>query len=628
MTFYERAAELVSKMTLDEKIGQLSNVAPAIERLGVPAYDWWNECLHGAAREGTATVFPQAISMAACFNTDLVEQVGVATSDEARAKYNEYRKFGYTLIYQGLTECAPNINIFRDPRWGRGQETYGEDPYLTGRMGTAFIKGLQGNGKHRKLDATLKHFAVHSGPEALRHGFNAVVSEKDLEETYLYAFKYCIDHADPSAIMGAYNAVNGEPASGSKWLLVDVLKNKWGFKGYMVSDDGSIADINLGHHYTKDETESAALALKCGCQMNIGFSYAYLKEAYERGLVTEEDITKAAEKLFEARFRLGMFDDDCEYNDIPYDVIECEKHRKLNLKIAEESTVLLKNDGILPLKEGITVAVIGPMADDSTVLLGNYNGTPSMYTTILRGMHESKSCKVLYARGSNALITQLRTKEHPINEAIIAARKADVVLLCLGINPSMEGEENAAPNSADHGDRITLDLPAPQLELANIILAEGKPTVLVNTSGSCINLDFAKGKCNAVIQSFYPGAEGGHAIANILFGKTSPSGRLPVTFYRSVDDLPPFEDYSMKGRTYKFFEGEPVFEFGHGLTYSDIREEWKDSYTVLVKNNGPYDTAYSVLRYDRLPYKSLADFKKIYLKVGESQLVEFDKSEG
>ena len=625
MTFLERAKELVSKMTLEEKISQMCHEAPAIERLGIPAYNWWSESLHGVARTGCATVFPQAIGMAASFNTDLIEEVGKVIATEARAKYNENKLFGEAVIYQGLTECAPNINIFRDPRWGRGQETYGEDPYLTARMGTAYVKGIQGDGKYRKVDATLKHYAVHSGPESMRHGFNAVVDDEVMFSTYLYAFKYIIDNADPTAVMGAYNAVNGEPASGGKRLLMDILYGQFGFKGIVVSDAGSIANSHLHHKCTKDETESAALALNNGMQLNIGTSYTKLGEAYERGIVSEETITHAVEKLFEVRFRLGMFDDDCEYDKIPYDVIECDEHRKLNRKMATESAVLLKNDGILPLDDTKTIAVIGPMADDKLVLLGNYSGTPSIYSTLLRGIQDASRGRVLYARGSNPFAEDENPcLEKPMHEALIAAKYADVVVLCVGINPSYEGEESDAPNSACNGDRDRIEMPEIQMELINKVLAVGKPTVLVNTSGSCIGLDFADKQCNAGLQYFYPGAEGGAALADILFGKVSPSGRLPVTFYRATSDLPPFEDYSMKNRTYKFYDGKPVYEFGHGLTYSEIEENWISDKTVEIYNKGEFDTGYSVLRFEYIPHKSLADFKKIFIRKGEKITVNFD----
>ncbi len=624
MTFLERAKELVGKMTLDEKMTQMRYDAPAIERLGIPAYCWWNECLHGVARQGAATVFPQAIGMAASFDTDTMYEVATAISDEARAKYNEYKKFGYTEIYQGLTYWSPNINIFRDPRWGRGHETYGEDPYLTGRMGTAFIRGLQGDGKYRKLDATIKHYAVHSGPEALRHQFDAVVSDKDLYETYLWAFKYCIDNADPSAVMGAYNRTNGEPCCASERLLKDILYGEFGFKGYVVSDCGAIVDIHEHHKITKDAAESSALAINSGCQLNCGKAYHWLCEAYERGLVSEETITAAVEKLFEARFRLGMFDSDCEYDNIPYETVECEKHTALNRKMAQKSMVLLKNDGILPLKQGLTVAVIGPNADSKNVLLGNYNGTPSRYSTILRGIQDASEGRVIYARGCHLFDPKINAwAEHPTNEAIIAAKKADVVIFCMGIDPGIEGEEGDNYSGSVSGDKIDLNVPACQIELAKKILEEGKPTIFVNVSGSCLDLSFAKEKCNAVIQCFYPGAEGGNALGDILYGKVSPSGRLPVSFYRSADDLPPFEDYSMENRTYKFFKGECVYDFGHGLTYSKINEEWADENTVTLSNVGDFDTDYSVLKFRYVPHKELCDFKCVHLKKGETVTVKF-----
>ena len=625
MTFMERAKALVAQMTLEEKMAQMKYNAPAIERLGVPAYNWWNECLHGVARSGVATVFPQAIGMAASFDTDMMYRVATAISDEARAKYNEYKKFGYTDIYQGLTFWSPNINIFRDPRWGRGHETYGEDPYLTGEMGVAFIKGLQGEGKYRKVDATIKHYAVHSGPEELRHSFDARVSEQDLRKTYLWAFKYCIDHAHPSAVMGAYNRTNGEPCCGSKTLLGDILYGEWGFDGYVVSDCGAICDMHRAHKVTANDVESAALAVNNGCQMNCGKAYEWLKDAYDQGLVSEETITAAVERLFEARYRLGMFDDDCEYDAIPYEVVDCEQHRALNRKMAQKCMVLLKNDGILPLGKDVrTVAVIGPNADEQSVLLGNYNGTPARYATLLRGIQDGFDGRVIYARGCHVTkpVTD-KDGEHPRNEAIIAAQKADVVIMVMGINPTIEGEEGDAYNAAKGGDRTDLELPAVQRELVDAIMALGKPTVFVNVSGSCINLEREDKTCNAVLQCFYPGAEGGNALADILFGKVSPGARLPVSFYRSVDDLPAFEDYSMQNRTYKFFTGKCVYDFGHGLTYSEIKETWIDEHTVELYNAGDYDTDYSVLKFDYIPHKCLTAFKCVHIRAGQTLKVTF-----
>lgn len=624
MNFQERAKALVGKMTLAEKISQLQYDSPAIERLDIPAYNWWNECLHGVARSGMATVFPQAIAMAASFDEQLMFDVANAISDEVRAKYNEYKKFGYTDIYQGLTCWSPNINIFRDPRWGRGHETYGEDPYLTGIMGTAFIKGLQGNGKYRKTDATIKHYAVHSGPESVRHEFDAEIDEKDLYETYLWAFKYCIDNADPSAVMGAYNRVNGEPCCASKTLLGDILYGEFGFNGYVVSDCGAICDINNQHKVTANEAESAAMAVNNGCHLNCGDAYKWLKTAVSLGLIDEETITKAVEKLYTARFRLGMFDDDCEYDKIPYDVIECCEHRKLNRKMAQESIVLLKNNGILPLKSCNTIAVIGPNADDKSVLLGNYNGTPSKYTTYLKGIQDGCKARVIYARGCHITNDNIHTwAEHPMNEAIIAAEKADVVIMCMGLNPSLEGEEGDAYNGDISGDKKDLELPKSQRVLIEKIVQMNKPVIFVNTSGSCINLAYEKEYCDAVVQCFYPGAEGGNALADILFGKVSPSGRLPVTFYKSVDDIPPFEEYSMENRTYKFYKGTPVFEFGYGLTYSDIKEEWLDENTVQITNNGEYDVNYSVLKFEYIPHKNLCGFKKVFVAAGATEEITF-----
>ncbi|MBO5757422.1 MAG: glycoside hydrolase family 3 C-terminal domain-containing protein [Clostridia bacterium] len=627
MTFLERAKALVAQMTLEEKMSQMKYNAPAIPHLGVPAYNWWNECLHGVARSGVATVFPQAIGMAASFDTDMMYRVATAISDEARAKHNEFKKFGYTDIYQGLTYWSPNINIFRDPRWGRGHETYGEDPYLTGRMGVSFIKGLQGEGKYRKLDATIKHLAAHSGPEELRHGFDTKVSEKDLRETYLWAFKYCIDHADPSAVMGAYNRLNGEPCCASKTLLMDILYGEWGFDGYVVSDCGAICDIHRHHKVTNTDAESAALAVNNGCQLNCGSAYQWLKDAYDQGLVSEEVITASVEKLFEARYRLGMFDDDCEYDHIPYDVVDCDEHRALNRKMAQKCMVLLKNDGILPLDQSVrTIAVIGPNADEQSVLLGNYNGTPARYSTLLRGIQDGFDGRVIYARGCHVTKpVQDKDGEHPRNEALIAASKADVVVMIMGINPTIEGEEGDAYNAAKGGDRIDLELPAVQRELIDAITALGKPTVFVNVSGSCINLEREDKNCNAVLQCFYPGAEGGNALADILFGKVSPSARLPVSFYRSIDDLPAFEDYSMQNRTYKFFGGKCVYDFGHGLTYSDIKETYIDQNTVELYNAGPYDTDYTVLKFDYEPHKCLKAFTCVHIRANETVRVSLSE---
>ena len=627
MTFEERARELVSKMTLAEKIAQLKYDAQAIERLGVPAYNWWNECLHGVARAGSATVFPQAIGMAASFNDELMYEVADAISDEARAKYNEFKKFGKTDIYQGLTYWSPNINIFRDPRWGRGHETYGEDTYLTARMGSAFVKGLQGDGKYRKLDATLKHYAVHSGPEKLRHEFNAKVCKKDLYETYLWAFKYCIEHAKPAAVMGAYNRTNDEACCASKTLLIDILRKEFGFDGYVVSDCGAICDIDEHHKITSTKAESAALAVNNGCELNCGTAYGALKAAVAMGLISEETITEAAVKLFKTRFELGMFD-KCEYDNIQYDIVGCEKNREINRKMAQESIVLLKNDGILPLSTDKKVAVIGPNADSIEALVGNYNGTPIKPYTILRGIQ--KYVVPYYAPGCRLVGNIERSfawwaDEQFITEAVVVAKNADVVVLCMGLSAEVEGEEMDDYNGySSGGDKLTLEFPETQQRLYREIKNLGKPIVFVNISGSCLNLSKPKEECEAVIQCFYPGEMGGLAFADVLFGKVSPSGRLPVTFYENCDDLPEFEDYSMENRTYKFYKGVPVYEFGYGLTYSDISEKWTDQNTVEVTNHGDYDTDYSVLKFVTEPNKALSAFKKIHIKKGETKTVKFE----
>ena len=592
---WERAVSLTSAMTRSEKVSQMLYNAPAIERLGIPAYNWWNEALHGVARAGQATVFPQAIAMAASFDDALLKEVADAISSEGRAKYNEYKKQGKTDIYQGITFWSPNINLFRDPRWGRGHETYGEDRYLTARMGAAFVKGLQGDHpRYRKADATLKHFAVHSGPESLRHSFNAEVSREDLYEAYLWAFRYCIEKASPAAVMGAYNRVNGEPACASNTLLAAILRSEFHFDGYVVSDCGAITDIYAHHKYVETKPEAAALAVKAGCDLNCGGAYAALEEAVDRGLLSEEDVTRAVERLMYARLSLGMFDDECPYDAISYDCVESPRHRAISLKMAEEGIVLLENNGILPLSPEMNLAVIGPNAFDQSVYLGNYNGTPSEIRDFVSAIRDQLQGKLRIAKGCES---SRLTAHHPIAEAVAAAEKSDAVILLMGLNPSMEGEEGDAYNTDASGDRTTLDLPDVQMQLLVALEKVGKPIVFVNVSGSCVNLQLPKEKCDALIQCFYPGAEGGDALANILFGKVSPSGRLPVTFYRSLDDLPPFEDYAMENRTYRYFKGEVLYPFGYGKSYADVTEKWHSLTEVTVENHSPVSTAYSVLCY-------------------------------
>ncbi len=576
----QRARELVSRMTLEEKAAQLKFDAPAIPRLNVPAYNWWNEALHGVARAGVATSFPQAVGMAASFDTELLGEVGKVVAEEGRAKYNAASKKGDRDIYKGLTFWSPNVNIFRDPRWGRGQETYGEDPYLTGELGRAFVEGLQGDGEYLKAAACAKHFAVHSGPEALRHEFDAEVSDKDLYETYLPAFEKLVTEAGVEAVMGAYNRTNGEPCCGSRTLIKEILRGKWNFQGHFVSDCWAIRDFHTRHMVTATAEESAALALKNGCDVNCGSTYLHILKAYRKGLVTEEDITAAAERLFTTRFLLGLFD-ETEYDKIGYDRIECEEHLRTADRAAAESAVLLKNDGILPLKKDQlkSIGVVGPNANSRAALIGNYHGTSSRYITVLEGIQdeaEAAGIRVYYSEGCHLYREKVEGLAHPqdrISEAVSVAEHSDVVILCVGLDETLEGEEGDTGNSYASGDKKDLLLPQPQRELAEAVLQTGKPTVVLNMTGSAMDLRYEQEHAGAVMQIWYPGARGGRTIARILFGELSPSGKLPVTFYNSADDLPPFEDYSMKGRTYRYFEGTPLYPFGYGLTYGDVRVE-------------------------------------------------------
>lgn len=569
-----KAKALVAQMTVEEKASQLKYDAPAIERLGVPAYNWWNEALHGVARAGTATMFPQPVAMASMFDEDAMQKIGDVVSTEARAKYNEAVKHGDHDIYKGLTFWSPNINLFRDPRWGRGQETYSEDPYLTARLGVAYIKGLQGDGEYLKVAACAKHFAVHSGPEALRHEFDAEVSQKDLWETYLPAFEAAVKEGGVESVMGAYNRTLGEPCCGSDLLMRKILRGKWGFEGHYVSDCWAIADFHNHHHITATAPESAALALKMGCDVNCGNTYLHLLQALEAGLITEDDITAAAERLFTTRFLLGEFDENCAYNAIPYETVECPEHLALSEEAARRSVVLLKNDGLLPLNlEKIrTIGVIGPNANDRMALIGNYHGTASRYITVLEGIQDyvGDRARVLYAEGCHLYRDRVEGLAQPgdrLAEAQTVAEHSDVVVLVVGLNENLEGEEMHESNAGGSGDKADLLLPAPQRKLMEVVAGTGKPVVLVNMTGSAMDLRFADAHFSAVVQGWYPGARGGKAIAELLFGKYSPSGKLPVTFYNSADDLPAFTDYAMENRTYRYFKGDVLYPFGFGLTY-------------------------------------------------------------
>ena len=778
-------------MTLVEKIGQMLYEAPAIERLGIPEYNWWNECLHGVGRAGIATVFPQAIGLAATWDDGLMRRVATAISDEARAKYNDWQRRGIRQIYTGLTFWTPNINIFRDPRWGRGQETYGEDPFLTGRMGLALVRGLQGDDPRTlKLAATAKHYAVHSGPEPDRHGFDAVVDERDLRETYLPAFEVLVRAGKVESVMGAYNRTNGEACCASRTLLEKILRQEWGFDGHVVSDCGAIDDIWRYHGLAKNREEAAALAVKNGCELNCGETYAALLVAHHKGLIDEATLDLAVKRLMRTRMRLGMFDppEQVPYSAISYEVVNSPEHRALALQAARESIVLLKNDGLLPLsKEISSIAVIGPNADDLMTLLGNYNGTPAQAVTPLEGIRRVASAKtaIYTAKGcpiaagvpnlsvipSNCLrpaaadgpqqgltaayypaaqiegapaFTRLdgavdfiwknttpvtgeigapfavrwsgflvppasgtyrlgvnghssyqlcldgdpvveyhgvhhalrRTKEVELEagrlyrlqldytndgidpwaqlvwavpgvdeaaEALAAAAKADIVILCLGLTPYVEGEEMPVKvEGFVGGDRTDIALPAAQQALLERVHALGKPIILVLLGGSAIAVNWADAHVSAILQAWYPGEAGGAALADVIFGDANPSGRLPVTVYKSVADLPPFSDYAMANRTYRYFRGEPLYPFGHGLSYTTfaydnlrlnraaISTGEPLTVTVDVRNTGQRagdEVAQLYLSYPdtspRNPIHQLRGFQRVSLAPGETKTVSF-----
>lgn len=716
-----RVDDLVSRMTLEEKVSQMMNTAKPIERLGIPGYDWWNEALHGVARAGIATVFPQAIGLGATWDVDLIHNVAVVISDEARAKYHDAIRHNNRTIYHGLTFWSPNINIFRDPRWGRGQETYGEDPYLTSRLGVAFVKGMQGDDpRYLKTVSTPKHYAVHSGPEPERHRFDAKAYERDLRETYLPAFRATVVEGKAASVMCAYNRTNGEPCCANSRLLTDILRNEWGFNGYVVSDCGAIADIYRTHHFVKTEEEASAVAVKAGTDLSCGREYASLVGAVKTGLISEAEIDRSVKRLLTARFRLGMFDppEMVPYARIPFSVNDSPAHRELALKAARESIVLLKNENnFLPLKKDLkTIAVIGPNADTLEVLLGNYNGTPSKAVTPLVGIRNKvpPATKVLYAQGatltSEAVVTvpsaalissdangapaglkgeyfanrdlkgepiitridrqvnfdwsdgspaaglgqydfsvrwmgklvppetgeyllgataddgvrvyldnrlvvedwsehaaqtitkavnleggrsyEIRVEYYQnrgdavarlvwgpphlaktlLDAAVNKVKESDLAVMVLGLSPNLEGEEMSVKiEGFSGGDRTDLRLPTAQEELLKAVYATGKPVVLVLLNGSALAVNWADDHVAAILEAWYPGEEGGTAIADALFGDYSPGGRLPITFYKSIDQLPRFEDYSMEGRTYRYFKGEPLYPFGYGLSYTKFR---------------------------------------------------------
>jgi beta-glucosidase len=787
----QRVSDLVSRMTLDEKVGQMLFNAPAINRLGVPEYNWWGEALHGVARAGKATVFPQSIGLAATWDTDLMFRVATAISDEARAKHHDAVRNGRRGIYEGLTFWSPNINIFRDPRWGRGMETFGEDPYLTARMGVQFVKGMQGDDpKYLKTISTPKHFAVHSGPEPERHVFDAVVDERDLRETYLPAFRATVLEANAQSVMCAYNRFRGEPCCGSSELLQKILRDEWGFSGYVVSDCWAIMDFYTTHKVDKTAPQAAARGLLAGTDVNCGVTYDSLGVAVRQHLVSESLVDTAVKRLFRARFKLGMFDppEMVPYAKIPLDVNDSKEHRELALEATHKSIVLLKNDGgILPLKKEVhTIAVIGPNADDIDVLLGNYNGMPANPITPLEGIREKapKGTSLMYVQGcdlaegiptltvvppvvlspdgagvgmgglkaeyfnnqqfkgtpfrtqtdknidfnwwrdaplrgmkadsfsvrwmgsivpaasgryalgirayggarlsiddslivdesdrhslftlwkwvdlkagiprrvkveyfdqrADASVQLVWSKPAPTmkEQALVAARASDVVVMVMGLSPRLEGEEMPVNVPGfKGGDRIDIGLPQPQEELIKAVAATGKPIVLVLLNGSALAVNWAVEHVPAILTAWYPGQAAGLAIADVLFGNYNPAGRLPVTFYKSTKELPPFTNYNMEGRTYRYFQGEPLFPFGYGLSYTKF--EYSNLYlstkvrtgddariSVTVKNTGRMNGEEVVQLYVTemnasapVPIRSLQGFQRVFLKAGEQTSVSF-----
>ncbi len=654
LSFEERAKELVSGMTLEEKVYQTLHGAPSIERLDIKAYNYWNEALHGVARAGTATVFPQAIGLAATFDEDFLEDVAVVVSDEGRAKFNAQQKYGDYDIYKGLTFWSPNVNIFRDPRWGRGHETFGEDPYLTSRLGVRFIEGMQGNDdKYMKVAACAKHFAVHSGPEDERHSFNAISSEQDLRETYLPAFKACVKEANVEVVMGAYNRTNDEPCCGSKRLLEDILRDEWGFKGHVTSDCWAIKDFHEFHMVTATPVESVALAMNRGCDLNCGNIYGNLLKAVEDGLVTEETITRAVERLFTTRMKLGLFDpqEKVPFNVIDYGVVDCKKHKELNEMVAKKSTVLLKNEGnMLPLdvKSLKTIGVVGPNANNRKALVGNYEGTASEYITVLEGIQQyvGEDVRVLYSEGCHLCkdrIQGLSQGNDRMSEVRAVAEASDVIIACLGLDASLEGEEGDEGNEFASGDKPNLNLPGLQQQVLEELVKSGKPVIVVLLSGSALAVPYADEHAKAILQGWYPGARGGKAIAEILFGDYSPEGKLPVTFYRTSEELPDFKDYSMKNRTYRYMKNEALYPFGYGLSYTNfelsnvelsgdvIDANQTIAVRATIKNVGDMEGAETVQVYvkackEDAPNYQLKALKKVACKVGEAKDVTLSLS--
>lgn len=641
-----RLRDLLERMTLEEKISQMVNACAAIPRLGIPAYDYWSEALHGVARNGRATVFPQVIGMAASWDPELIRRVAAAIGDEGRAKYHEaLRRNGATAQYQGLTFWSPNVNLFRDARWGRGQETWGEDPYLSGEMGAAFVQGLQGDHpRYLKTAACAKHYAVHSGPERLRHGFDARVSLRELYDTYLPAFKKLVTEARVEAVMGAYNRVNGQAACASDLLLGRILREEWGFQGHFVSDCGALNDLHLNHKLTADAAESAALALKAGCDLSCGCTYDSLKEAEERGLVDEADIDRALERTLATRFKLGLFDppEMVPYASISMAVVNSPEHRRLAHEAAVKSVVLLKNRGqILPIGPQVkSIMVVGPNAASVDALIGNYYGMSDSYSTLLEGIagRVPEGVKIEYRPGCQ--LAQANAVER--DWSVVEAPQADLVIACMGLTHLLEGEEGDAVLTRENGDRTDIGLPETQAHYVRRLANAGARVVLVLFGGSPIALGELEEMVAAVVFVWYPGQEGGRAVAEVLFGDRAPSGKLPVTFPKSLGQLPAFEDYSMAGRSYRYSTAEPLYPFGFGLSYTtfaynelELKSETLTAGEELVfaftlENCGPLEGEEIVQVYlsdlqasTTVPLQRLAAFRRVLLRPGEKRRLGF-----
>ena len=641
----DRVADLIDKLTLQEKVDQMRMSTPGIPRLNIPPYDYWNEALHGVGRSGKATIFPQAIGLAATFDAKLIYEISSAISDEARAIFNVSQIAGNYNRYSGLTFWTPNINIFRDPRWGRGQETYGEDPYLTSLIGVAFVNGLQGNNpEFLKTAATAKHFAVHSGPEKLRHEFDAIVSKKDLYETYLPAFEALVK-ANVESVMCAYNRINGEPACASNTLLGEILLDKWNFTGHIVSDCWALVDFysEIGHGTVTNKVEAAALALESGVNVNCGDTYSALKVAVDEGLVNESLINERLKPLLKTRFKLGLFDplDLNPYNKISYDIVDSKENRALARKAAVRSVVMLKNNGVLPLKNDLDrYYVVGPNSASIDALLGNYYGVNSSIVTFLEGITGAvaPSSQVQYSPGT----TLDRKNVNPVDWSTGGAAEADITIVAMGLTRHIEGEEGESISSPYFGDRIDFNIPENQLEYLRKIKSHGKSVIVIITGGSPMNLTEVHELADAVLLAWYPGEEGGNAIADIIFGKASPAGKLPITFPKSLDQLPPFEDYSMEGRTYRYMTKEPMYPFGFGLSYGsfsfsdlnqsaiNIKEGEIVEISLKVTNIGDYPSIETVQMYitddvasTLTPLFSLKGIKTVNLQPGESTVIDF-----